>query len=60
MGDTDQQYFQGRAEAELELAKRANHPAAVNAHHALAGRYYDPTYNGADNYRKTSELQTGA
>jgi hypothetical protein len=37
-------YFYDRAEAELELAQSAEHPAAVRAHYLLAGHYLDRFY----------------
>ncbi len=40
-------YFERRAEAELELAEQAVHPAAVRAHYLLAGFYLDQVY-GSD------------
>ena len=41
-------YFERRAEAELELAVQAIHPAAVRAHYLLAGYYLDQVYGAAD------------
>ena len=43
--DVLEDYFYVRAEAELELAQRAEHPAAVKAHYELAGYYLDRSYN---------------
>lgn len=37
-------YFYDRAEAELEAAQNADHPAAVRAHYLLAGHYLDRFY----------------
>ena len=37
----DQEYFEYRAEAELELAQAADHPGVVKAHYMLAGLYLD-------------------
>jgi hypothetical protein len=34
-------YYEQRAEAELEMAQQAEHPAAVRAHYELAGMYLD-------------------
>jgi hypothetical protein len=41
MSPTDRSYYEARAEAELQLAQRADHPAAVRAHYNLAGLYLD-------------------
>ena len=38
-------YFQKRAEAELELAQSAEHANAVRAHYTLAGYYLDLVHN---------------
>jgi hypothetical protein len=38
-------YFQQRAEAELELAQSAEHANAVRAHYVLAGHYLDLVHN---------------
>ena len=35
----DADYYRQRAEAELELARRASHPDAVAAHRELASAY---------------------
>lgn len=49
MSDEDSLYFLQRAEAELELARRATHPKAVAAHYHLAESYLDRVYgNGRD------------
>jgi len=37
-------YFMARAEAELGLAQRAEHPKAVEAHYLLAQSYLDRVY----------------
>ena len=34
-------YYEQRAEAELELAQAANHPSVVKAHYTLANLYLD-------------------
>lgn len=44
MSDQDRVYFMARAEAELELAQRAEHPKAVEAHYLLAQSYLDRVY----------------
>lgn len=41
MSENDVAYFYRRAEAELELAQAAQHPAAVKAHYTLASHYLD-------------------
>jgi hypothetical protein len=41
----DVEYFQQRAELELELAQSATHGAAVRAHYELAGYYLDRVHN---------------
>jgi hypothetical protein len=38
------EYYYDRAEAELEQAQRAQHPAAVKVHYTLAGYYLDRFY----------------
>ena len=38
-------YFQQRAEAELELAQSAEHANAVRAHNVMAGHYLDLVHN---------------
>ncbi|KKC24791.1 hypothetical protein [Sphingomonas sp. SRS2] len=43
--DLDSDYYLTRAEAELVLAQRASHPAAVRAHYYLAGHYLDKAYS---------------
>lgn len=45
--DDDRDYFQARAEAEIELAQRAEHPDAVRSHYLLAGYYLDLVHCGA-------------
>lgn len=44
MTKEDAAYFQRRAEAELELAQVADHPAAVKAHYLLANHYLDELF----------------
>lgn len=46
LADT-QDYLEKRAEAELDLAQTATHPAAVKAHYLLAGYYLDRLYGTA-------------
>ena len=48
MSDQDNLYFMQRAEAEIALAQRAEHPKAVVAHYHLAQSYLDLVYgNGS-------------
>lgn len=48
MFDRDEMdYFRGRAEAELAMARSAGHPDAARAHFHLAGLYLDRAYNPA-------------
>ncbi len=44
MSGEDCVYFMARAEAELDLAQRAEHPKAVEAHYLLAQSYLDRLY----------------
>ena len=41
MSQEEQEYFERRAEAELELAQAAAHRRAVQAHYELASAYLD-------------------
>ena len=45
MHDDERSYFEERAEAELEAAKKAGHPDAARAHYHLAGYYLDRAFN---------------
>jgi hypothetical protein len=40
----DKDYFEARAEAEIELARRADHRDVVQAHYELACAYLDRIY----------------
>lgn len=40
-------YYQQRAEAEIELAQRAEHARAVQAHYQLASAYLDRIHGAA-------------
>jgi hypothetical protein len=42
---SDIDYFQRRAEQEIEQATAADHPNAVRAHYQLAGYYLDLLHN---------------
>lgn len=44
VSDEDCLYFVQRAEAEIELGQRAEHPNAVAAHYHLAQSYLDLVY----------------
>jgi hypothetical protein len=41
MASEDMEYYERRAEQEIELAQRAGHVGAVNAHYQLASAYLD-------------------
>ena len=41
MAHDEREYYERRAEAEIELAQRARHAAAVQAHYQLASAYLD-------------------
>ena len=41
MSPDDHDYFQRRAEAEIELAQQARHQRVVQAHYELASAYLD-------------------
>ena len=41
MSHDEREYYERRAEAEIELAQRARHEAAVQAHYELASAYLD-------------------
>lgn len=41
MREQDIDYYQARAEQELEMAQRATHSQAVRAHALIAGHYLD-------------------
>jgi hypothetical protein len=45
--DDDLEYFEQRAESEIELASKAIHPTAVRAHYLLAGFYLDRVHGSA-------------
>ena len=47
MSDEDRAYFQQRAEAEIALAQKANHPEAARSHYLLAGYYLDLVHSDA-------------
>jgi hypothetical protein len=40
-------YYQSRAEAEIEMAQRAEHARAVQAHYQLASAYLDRIHGDA-------------
>ncbi len=41
MASEDLEYYERRAEQEIELAQRAGHAGAVSAHYHLASAYLD-------------------
>lgn len=41
MSQEEQEYYERRAEAELELAQASEHSRAVQAHYELASAYLD-------------------
>ena len=45
MATNDVEYFEQRAEAEIELAQRATDARAVQAHYQLATQYLDRIYS---------------
>lgn len=47
MSDEDRAYFQQRAEAEIALAQKAEHPDAARSHYLLAGYYLDLVHSDA-------------
>lgn len=47
MSTKDVNYYQQRAEAEIELAQRARHRRAVQAHYELASAYLDRIHGDA-------------
>lgn len=44
MYNGERRYLERRAEDELALALRAQHPAAVKAHYEMLGRYLNRLY----------------
>ena len=47
MAAVDLEYYERRAEQEIELAQRAGHVGAVRAHYELASAYLDLIHGGA-------------
>jgi hypothetical protein len=47
MADDEKDYYQQRAEAEIVLAQKAEHPDACRSHYLLAGYYLDIVHNEA-------------
>lgn len=47
MSQDEMDYYERRAEAELELAQRAKHPNVVKAHYHLAAYYLDRVHGDA-------------
>jgi hypothetical protein len=56
MSNHDRAYYLRRAEAELALAARAAHPAAMRAHYHLAGFYLDRAHGARDDGRSAPRL----
>ena len=53
---SDKDYFQRRAEAEIEAAQAANHAAVVRSHYEMAGRYLDLVHNPEERQASESAL----
>ena len=51
-------YFLQRAEDELELARKSEHPEVVRAHYLLAGLYLDRVY-GPDEAELARKANSG-
>jgi predicted adenine nucleotide alpha hydrolase (AANH) superfamily ATPase len=47
MSHQEADYYQRRAEAEIELAQQANHVRVVRAHYELASAYLDRIHGNA-------------
>ena len=47
MPEGERAYYEARAEAEIDAAHRAGHPAAARAHYLLAAFYLDLAHNPA-------------
>ncbi len=47
MSHQDVEYYERRAEAEIELARQSHSAAAVQAHYQLATAYLDKVYGEA-------------
>jgi hypothetical protein len=47
MSQEEREYFERRAEAEIELAQSAEHRRAVQAHYELASAYLDRIHGDA-------------
>jgi hypothetical protein len=56
----DLEYFEQRAEAEIELAQKADNENAVHAHYMMAGIYLDRIHgSGTDEAKAESESVAG-
>lgn len=55
MSNQDSLYFMQRAEVEIALAQRAEHPEAVAAHYFLAQSYLDLVYG--DGSKEAAEVR---
>lgn len=47
MANDERDYFEKRAEAEIELAQRATHASVVRAHYELASAYLEMIHGEA-------------
>lgn len=52
MSSDDIEYYRGRAETELEMARRAENPMAAQAHNMLAGFYLDRVHGATAGQRR--------
>jgi hypothetical protein len=56
MSDEDYLYYRERAETEIELARRADHPRVVAAHYYLAESYLELIYGAEGSDEVSSRL----
>ena len=52
----EHEYLQKRAEAELECAEHASHPAAIRAHYLLLGYYLNKLFPDGDSPSEVRDL----
>ena len=55
MSDSEVHYYISRAETEIELAQRAEHPKAVAAHYQLAEIYLERVYGDGISHDRASD-----
>lgn len=55
----DAEYFESRAEAEIQLAQEAGHASAVRAHYIMAGIYLDRVHGPGEVHNDTRERVEG-